>query len=203
MLSDRTKAALLIVLLVGCISTLFTSQSAYMGSRDLHKLSPNQNKYCKELSSNAKQCLEKEEADNNNSNSNKKEKTTELVAGTVDYTPSCTELWTRVTDCHSAVNEAYKAINMHGCARRIQAVIICEVEWCDPTRQEPLQELQQPLPQADKKTTTTKKKKKNNSCEEECERVRRKLRDCVDDHVHDSLQKAGLTLKQQTSVSSI
>mmetsp|Transcript_31328 Transcript_31328/g.56778 ORF Transcript_31328/g.56778 Transcript_31328/m.56778 type:complete len:159 (-) Transcript_31328:341-817(-) len=149
MISDRTKLRILGVSFFGCLFTFFTSSSRMMAHKDLGTIKPQLNRYCKEPREQAKNCLQKQEDD------------------------KCASLLKQASKCEEAAQKAYSnVINLGGCAREIQAVTICEVEWCDD------------IPHGDGKA--------QEACQNECFAVRQALDSCAKRHVLNYFERFGL-----------
>ena len=71
--------------------------------------------------------------------------------------------------CQLAVEHAYRKINLGGCLVENQANILCKMEWCHPGGDSD----------------------ERRACQKECKDTRRKVSDCVDRHVRNSLKKYG------------
>ena len=81
--------------------------------------------------------------------------------------------------CQRAMQHAAKRLNVSGCLRAEQQVILCEMEWCD--------------------SSTTMEQ-----CRQECEGVRQVLRQCIDKQIDKSLRAFGLEpLSLPTTAGSI
>lgn len=148
MLSDRTKLLLLGACLFGSLSTLWTSSSFMMGRNDLGVIGAPPNTFCKEPRAAAEACLDKEEEDS-----------------------SCLTLLSQASKCEETLKRAYRHINMGGCPREIQAVTICEVEWCEDVGGN---------------------REAEKACSQECSTVRETLDKCVQGHVSSFFQRYGL-----------
>lgn len=148
MLSDRTKLLLLGACLLGSLSTLWTSSSFMMGRNDLGVIEAPLNRFCKEPRAAAKACLDKDDEDS-----------------------SCLKLLSQASKCEETLKRAYRHINMGGCPREIQAVTICEVEWCE---------------------NVGGKREAQEACRQECSAVRETLDNCVKRHVSSFFQRYGL-----------
>lgn len=120
-----------------------------MGSKDLGTLRAPLSTFCKEAREIAKRCLEAKE----------------------DESSFCGKALAQASKCEETVKLAYKNINMGGCARQIQAVTICENEWCGS---------EQGNLQAEE------------ACLKECSRVRQSLDGCTKKHVASLFQRSGL-----------
>lgn len=163
MLSDQTKLALLAACLFACLSTLFTSSSFHMGSKDLRTLGVPVDRFCQEPRSRAKACLE---GGGENVVKSKDASTADDGSG-----KSCNALLSQASRCEETLQRAYRHINMGGCAREIQALTVCEVEWCEDIKGN--QEAEQ-------------------ACQKECSSVRRVLEDCIKGHVNAYFERNGL-----------
>jgi len=122
-----------------------------MGARDLATLKPQVNRYCKEPRDRAMQCLDKEEEEEDS---------------------TCASLMKQASKCEEALQKAFRHINMGGCPKEIQAVTICEVEWCEDVRSD-TQEAQE-------------------ACQKECAAVRKSLDACMKGHVASFFRRYGL-----------
>ena len=120
-----------------------------MGSRDLGKLGASLNRFCKEPRNMAKKCLGTEE----------------------EESASCIKILSQASKCEEALQRAYQHINMGGCPKDIQAVTICEAEWCDNARGD---------------------RQAEEMCQKECLAVREILDKCVKGHVSSFFQRYGL-----------
>lgn len=148
MLSDRTKLLLLGGCLLGSLGTLWTSSSFMMGRNDLGVMGAPLNKFCKEPRAAAKACLDKNDEDS-----------------------SCLKLLSQASKCEETLKRAYRHINMGGCPREIQAVTICEVEWCEDVGGN---------------------REAEKACTQECSALREILDKCIKGHVMSFFQRYGL-----------
>lgn len=148
MISDRTKLWMLGVAFFGCLATFFTSSSRMMAHKDLGTTQPQINQYCKEPREQVKKCLEKETDE------------------------KCSSLLKQATKCEEATQKAFAKVNMGGCPREIQAVTICEVEWCED------------IQHGDAKA--------QEACHNECFAVRQSLNECAKRHVLNYFERYGM-----------
>lgn len=149
MLSDHAKLALLVACLTGCFCTFWTSSSVLMGRKDLGTLRAPLSEICREPREIAKRCLETKE----------------------DESPFCGKALAQASKCEETVKRAYQNINMGGCARQIQALTICENEWCDSEKGN---------------------RQAEEACLKECSRVRQSLDRCTKKNVVSFFQRSGL-----------
>lgn len=148
MISDQSKLWLLAALWCACCATFFTSSSRFMGPRDLGTIPPQVHIYCKEPRDLAVKCLDKKAGQDS----------------------SCSSLLKQATKCEDALQNAFRHVNMGGCPHEIQAVTICEVEWCQDVHDSKTQE----------------------ACQKECLAVRKSLDSCAKRHVASFFRKYGL-----------
>jgi hypothetical protein len=127
-----------------------------MGRSDLRKIGAPLNAFCKEPRAIWKKCLDREDEDN-----------------------SCLKLLSQVSKCEETVQRAYRHINMGGCPREIQAVTICEVEWCEDV---------------------SGNREAEKACANECSKVRETLEKCVKRHISSFLQRNGLQENGTTKI---
>jgi len=111
---NQAKVLGLIVLLVVCLSSTFTSYSSYLNNGIVPMLSPPTQTICAQVREEVKQCEQMNRAD-----------------GSAPPSSMCSEERYRVTKCEQVVRSAYRRINIYGCVREIQASAICKLEWCD------------------------------------------------------------------------
>jgi hypothetical protein len=104
-LSEPAKLYLLVGCLIFCLSTIFTSSSFSMGSKDLPVLRPT-TKYCREPKQSLRKCLDSKQEG------------------------GCSKELQISSRCDDTVARAFKHINMGGCSYKNQALALCEVEWC-------------------------------------------------------------------------
>ena len=106
MLSDGGKLILLMLCIVGCIGSYFTSSSV-----DMKKISPRHFEYCQVPTQAMKACHKKD-------------------------VPSCGKEHEAADKCQAVVSEAYRYINLGGCPWELRSASACEAEWCDGVRRD-------------------------------------------------------------------
>jgi hypothetical protein len=153
-LSEPAKLYLLLGCVLLCLSTLFTSSSFSMGSRDLPVLRPSP-KYCRELKQALRKCLDSKQEG------------------------GCSKELLTASRCDDVVSRAYKDINLGGCSYKNQALVLCEVEWCDGIGGD---------------------RSARESCRKECELTRKEREDCIEGHVSSYLEKYSLIANGETII---
>ena len=120
-----------------------------MGDRDLETLEAQVDPFCKEPRNSVEKCLEKQQ----------------------EESLSCSSPLQQASKCEQAVQRAFRHINMAGCPREIQAVTICDVEWCEYGRGD---------------------REAQEACQNECLAVRETLDACIKTHVISFFKRYGL-----------
>lgn len=112
--TDVVKLLLLPVMILACLSTLWTSSSIQFNNADFRVLSPQVQTYCRApRQQTVKEC--------------------EAAAAAPGAPPpsfDCQRLQTSLKQCESAVKKAYRDINIGGCPWEIKSLTLCENEWC-------------------------------------------------------------------------
>ena len=184
MISDQARLWLLLLCVLGCLGTIFTSNSFHVGGDGIPKVTPSPQRYCKKAREAAKRCLSSKRRHRNaarrsrrrirqlDSNRSEQSGGGGAVSGSARATAtSCTKLLDQVSRCEQSVFKAYAQINMGGCIREIQTRTICEIEWCEDV---PI------TPQSMK------------LCEDECKEVRESLSKCERRIVETYFHRIGL-----------
>jgi len=181
--NDQVKIWFLMACLFGCLSTLLTSSSHLMGRAELKVLKQDSVKHCRHPRQQAQKCLQGYDKGNPHvvpsvqykedlPRLHEKESSMEESSHD-DSSLSCTLLMSQVTKCEKAVAKAYDHINMSGCPKELQAVTVCEVEWCSSS-------------------VFVQKKDAREACQKECHTVRENLDRCVKRHVKQSFARYNL-----------
>jgi len=173
MISDQTKVGLLAASLLGCLLTLFTSGSFHSGGRGVPTLTAPTRSMCKAAVHDAEECGWSGDSGNSASEDEKRD------GGGADDSARCKKLVYTARLCERTVEKAYRHINLGGCAKKIQRLTVCNVEWCED------------IPHTEEA---------REDCKKECGPVREELEKCQEEHVKQFLQRAGLgtdgTMKQ-------
>ena len=154
MVSDRTKVGMLALGYALCLMTLGTSPSILLGSGSLRTLTPAVQRYCHMARKRAHECQPAAP-------------TTDASSPSSSSSSSC-EGWHKASrQCETAVQRAYRRINLGGCTFPLRISSSCDEEWCqrgmDPT-----------------------------ACRIECQQVREALDQCTNRVVAEYFQKYGL-----------
>jgi hypothetical protein len=91
----------------------------------------------------------------------------------------CTKVLAASKHCEDTLRKAYRHVNMAKCVYEIQALTICQVEWCDDENKNSLHE--------DSAGSVTQ------SCQKKCKNARETLDACTKGHVQFLFQKLGVT----------
>lgn len=102
---QKGKIALLLILLLCCFSTFFTSNSSELGTGDLPQLRPARD-FCSMFRSRWASC------------SNGKDQSV------------CQNFLKELRTCEYSVQQAFRRINMGGCPKVMLANALCQAEWC-------------------------------------------------------------------------
>ena len=101
-LSDKLKVTIIAMGYILCLGTWWTSPSIAFGDGSMRVLTPDSRHYCRVPQAAAKQCHEED----------------------------CPSLQKVATACDHVVRQAYRQINLGGCAMEIKTWTHCENEWC-------------------------------------------------------------------------
>ena len=163
MFSDKSKVILLASLFGACLGTFFISNTFYCTDGGVGKVNPQLHKLCEVPRKEASECLSVSEKSNSADDVSAKATSS-----------SCAVKLSHVTRCERSVAKAYKDINMGGCIKEIQAMTICQLEWCDHLEER------------------TSEDSAAKACRKECDPLNKKLQKCQDSHVKRYFASAGL-----------
>ena len=103
-LSDKVKVTIVVLGYVLCLGTWWTSPSIAFGDGSMRVLTPDSRKFCQVPQAAAQQCQGED----------------------------CPLRQKVATTCDYVVRQAYRQINLGGCAMEIKTWTHCEKEWCQP-----------------------------------------------------------------------
>ena len=101
-LSDKIKVAIVALGYIICLATWWTSPSIVFGDGSMRVLTPDTRKFCQVPHAASQQCQAKD----------------------------CPSLQRDASQCDYVVRQAYRHINLGGCAMDIKTWTHCEAEWC-------------------------------------------------------------------------
>mmetsp|Transcript_37616 Transcript_37616/g.76540 ORF Transcript_37616/g.76540 Transcript_37616/m.76540 type:complete len:189 (-) Transcript_37616:107-673(-) len=178
MISDQSRLWLLAACLLGCMGTIFTSNSFHLGQSGVPNLNPSPQRYCMKAREAARRCLSTTRRSRVRNRRRRLESNNSRQSGgggdNVQVSApaaTCAAMLEQVSLCEQSVFKAYRQINMSWCIREIQARTICEVEWCEDVPN---------TPQSMK------------SCNDECNDVREALSKCERRIVEKYFHRGGL-----------
>ena len=100
-ISDKVKVTIVAMGYLFCLGTMWISPSIVFGDGSMRVLTPDTRQFCKVPNAASKQCQK-----------------------------DCQSLQSAANKCDYVVQQAYRHINLGGCAMDIKAWTHCETEWC-------------------------------------------------------------------------
>ena len=171
---EQAKLALLVGSLLICLGSLLTSQKSFqMGSRDLPLLQPQVQKFCKSIFRARNKCLPRQPSN------------AAVATTTTTITATCQDVLQQASHCETAVQQAYRSINMGGCPHELRDVTLCELERCGGYHG--VSVIHNHLPNRNMDAT--------GGCVEHCDAVKKTLETCVTQHVQQHLRQYGIQMQ--------
>jgi len=175
-LRETFKIALLAGCLLLCFGSVFTSQKSFaMGSRELPRLQPQIHKFCSKFLKALNKCQQQQQQQQQHLSTNP--------------SSSCSDVtFQQVTQCETAVQQAYRHINMGGCPHELRDVALCELERCGGYHGASV--IHNHLPTSRRQDATM-------GCVTHCDRPKEILEMCVTKHVQDKMKQYELLEEKQ------